>query len=100
MAIRDNQYRVEYMRAGRCKVVCEKLVSKGSSFIRSSVARLLFCIDMPDDIVGETNHFVACSFGHFGESFGLGLILERITWEVDAYRAMLVSIKVDKYIHN
>lgn len=49
---------------------------------------------MPNDIVGETNDFVARSFGHFGESFGLSLVFKGITGEVDAFGAGLVSNQI------
>lgn len=41
-------------------------------------------IHVPYNIVGEAVNFVACSLGHFGEPFGLGLILEGVAGEVDA----------------
>lgn len=49
------------------------------------VSALLGRVNVPDNIVGETIDSVACSLGHFGKSFGLGLILEGISREVDAY---------------
>jgi hypothetical protein len=38
---------------------------------------------MPDNVVGKTNHLVACAFGHLGESFGLCLVFKGIRREVD-----------------
>lgn len=47
------------------------------------VSRLLFGVDMPYDVVGKANHFVSCSLGHLGEALRFGLVLERVTREVD-----------------
>ena len=48
------------------------------------IARLLIRVDMPNNIVRETNNLVAGSFCHFGKTFGLCLILKCICWEVDS----------------
>lgn len=39
---------------------------------------------MPDNVVGQTIDAIAGALGHFGEAFGLGLVLESVAWEVDA----------------
>lgn len=49
------------------------------------VATLLLGVDVPDDVVGKTNDLVAGALGHLGETFGLGLVLESVAREVDAY---------------
>ena len=48
------------------------------------IARLLIRVDMPNNIVRETNNLVAGSFCHFGKTFGLCLILKCVCWEVDS----------------
>lgn len=45
---------------------------------------------MPDDVVGQTNDLVASSLGHLSEAFCLGLVLESVAWEIDAWEDMLV----------
>lgn len=49
----------------------------------SQVSRLLFRVDVPDHVVGQTNDLVAGTLGHLGEALGLGLILESVGGEVD-----------------
>lgn len=39
---------------------------------------------MPHDVVGQSDHLVAGTLSHLGESLGLGLVLEGIRGEVDA----------------
>jgi hypothetical protein len=48
------------------------------------ISGFLFRVDMPDNIIWQPVNAVASSFGHFGESFGLGLVLEGIARKVDA----------------
>jgi hypothetical protein len=50
------------------------------------VALLLRRVNMPNDVVRETNNLVSGALGHLGESFSLGLIFKGVTGEVDAYR--------------
>ena len=38
----------------------------------------------PDDVVGQTNNLIACSFGHLRKPFGFCLILKCIGGKVDA----------------
>ncbi len=47
------------------------------------ITRLLFSVDMPDNIVRQTNNFIACSLGHFRETLCLRLVLECIAGEID-----------------
>ncbi len=94
MTVRHNRYNNEARWTERRENICGKVVSERTCSIQLGVTGFLFCVDMPDDVVGETDHFVACSFSHLGESFCLGLILERIAWEVDAYGIQLASEKV------
>lgn len=49
------------------------------------VAGLLLGVNVPDHIVGETVDAVAGALGHLGEALGLGLVLESIAGEVDAW---------------
>jgi hypothetical protein len=49
------------------------------------VPGLLFGIDMPYNIVRQSNNLVARSFSHFGKALGFGLVLESVTREVDAW---------------
>lgn len=51
-----------------------------------SVAGFLVCVFVPDNVVRETIHLVACTFGHLGEAFSLGLVFEGVGREVDACR--------------
>lgn len=50
----------------------------------SGVARLLIRVNVPDDIVGQSEHAVARALRHLGEAFCLGLVLECVGGEVDA----------------
>jgi hypothetical protein len=52
------------------------------------VAGLLVGVNMPDDVVRETNDFVSGALGHLCETFCLGLVLEGVAREVDAYQIM------------
>lgn len=49
------------------------------------VSWLFFCVNMPDDVVGQTDNFVSRSLGHLRKTFCFGLVLERVAWEVDTY---------------
>lgn len=51
----------------------------------TEVSTFLFSVDMPDHIVGETDHLVPGSFSHLGESLRLCLVLESVGWEVYTY---------------
>lgn len=57
------------------------------------VARFLVRVDMPDDVVRETNDFVSGSLGHLCETLRLGLVLEGVGGEVDTcgYKSALAS---------
>ena len=61
--------------------------------VQLCVAGFLLRVDMPYDVVGETDYLVTSSLSHFGESLRLGLIFKCITWEVDACRIQSVSWK-------
>lgn len=49
-------------------------------------------VNMPYDIVREAVHLVASSLGHLRKSFGLGLVLEGIAREVDAWRTKSAAV--------
>lgn len=51
----------------------------------SQVAGLLVRVNVPDNIVGQTNDLVAGTLGHLGEALGFGLVLESVCGEVDTY---------------
>lgn len=42
----------------------------------TKVARLFVRIDVPDNIVGQTNNLVSSALGHLGKALGFGLVLE------------------------
>lgn len=50
----------------------------------AQVARLLVSVDVPDDVVGQSDDLVAGTLSHLGESFCFGLVLKGIRGEVDA----------------
>lgn len=50
---------------------------------RLRIAGLLLCIDVPDNVVWKAEDAVARAPRHLGETFGLGLVLEGVAWEVD-----------------
>lgn len=56
------------------------------------VARLLVRVDMPDNVVGQSDDLVSCPLRHLRESFCFGLVLESITWEVDTLQ---IRISID-----
>lgn len=60
---------------------------KETGVTRLCITGLLLGVDVPDNIVGQTKDFVSRPLGHFGETFGLGLVLEGVTREVDAYKS-------------
>ena len=47
------------------------------------LAALLGGVDVPDNVVGKANDFVACPLRHFSETFRLGLVLECVAGKVD-----------------
>lgn len=51
---------------------------------RLCISWLFFRVDVPDDVVGQTDDFVARSLGHLRKAFCLGLVFERVAREVDA----------------
>ena len=60
---------------------------KANALISRPVAQIpsfLFRINVPDDVVWQTNYLVTGSFRHLGEPFRFGLIFERVRWEIDA----------------
>lgn len=65
-------------------------------FEASKVARLLVCINVPDHVVGQSDHLVSSALGHTSEAFCLGLVLERVSGEVDAGA---VDIGLDKDVN-
>jgi len=50
----------------------------------SCVSRLLLSVDVPNNVVGQTNNTVAGTLGHFGEAFCFRLVLEGVAREVDS----------------
>lgn len=59
------------------------------------VATLLLGVDVPDNVVGETNDLVTGALGHLGETLGLGLVLESVAGEVDAYGCLLAGASLE-----
>lgn len=53
--------------------------------LESCVSRLLLSIDMPDDVIRQTDNSVTGTLGHLSKSFRLGLVLEGVAWEVDSW---------------
>jgi hypothetical protein len=51
----------------------------------SHVAGLLVLIDVPHDVIGQPVHAVAGAPRHLGEALRLGLVFERVAWEVYAW---------------
>jgi len=58
---------------------------EGNMFSRLGVSGLLFGIDMPYNVVRQSNDLVTRSFGHFGKALSFGLVFESVTREVDAW---------------
>lgn len=54
----------------------------------AEVACLLFCVNVPDDIVGKALDRVASALGHLSEALGLGLVFERVSREVDTFNSV------------
>lgn len=54
------------------RIVAETLIRWSTS----QVALFLLRIDMPNDIVRQSYHLISSSFGHLGEPFCFGLVLE------------------------
>lgn len=50
---------------------------------------------MPDDVVREAVYFVTGSLGHLREAFGLGLVLERIAGEIDAWMMLAIRLTIE-----
>ena len=48
------------------------------------VARFLLGVNVPDDVVGQAKDAVAGPLGHLRKAFGVGLVLEGVSGEVDA----------------
>ena len=53
-------------------------------FSRSSVPRLLFSIDMPDNVVRQAIDAVTSALSHFGKALCFGLVFKGVAGEVDA----------------
>jgi hypothetical protein len=49
-----------------------------------SVARLLVGVSVPNNVVGQAEHLLACTSGHLCEAFRLGLVLEGVRGEINA----------------
>lgn len=63
------------------------------------VSGFLFSVDVPHDVIRKTVDFIPCPLRHFGETLGFGLVLKRVTWEVDA-GAVDVGLDQDIYASN
>ena len=50
------------------------------------VARFLVRVDMPYDVVWQSNDFVTGTLGHLREAFSLSLVLERVGRKVYPYK--------------
>jgi len=48
------------------------------------VTGLLVRVDMPHDVVRQSDDLVACTLRHLCEAFGFGLVLKGVAREVDA----------------
>lgn len=58
------------------------------------VPGLLVRVDVPDDVIRQSVYSVACSLGHLGEAFCLGLVLEGIAWKIDTCFWGLASVRI------
>ena len=56
------------------------------------ITSFLLGVNMPDNVVGQSNHLVSGPFGHLSETFCLCLIFKRIAWKVNSC-CMLTIIK-------
>ena len=54
----------------------------------SAIPGLLIGIDVPDDVIRETDDLIPGSLGHLGKALCLGLVLERVAGEVDTFRGV------------
>lgn len=66
----------------------------------SRIAWPLICVDVPDDVVGESIDTVAGAFGHLREAFRLRLVLESVAWKVDAWERLAsvpLTARIGKY---
>lgn len=50
----------------------------------SCVSGLLLSVNVPYDVVGQTDDTVTGALGHLGKALCLGLVLEGVTREVDS----------------
>ena len=57
----------------------------------SCISGFLLGVNVPDDVVLEPVDAIAGALGHLGEAFGLGLVFECVTGEIDAYEARPMS---------
>jgi hypothetical protein len=48
------------------------------------ITGLLVGIDMPNNVIWQTNYFISRPLSHLRESFRLSLILKCVAWEVDS----------------
>jgi len=51
------------------------------------IARFLFRVDVPYNVVWQPNDFVTGALGHLGEALSLSLVLEGISGKVDSYQS-------------
>jgi hypothetical protein len=58
------------------------------------VTGLLIRVDMPHDVVRQTDDLVASTLRHLCEAFGFGLVLKRVAREVDACGHASVALVV------
>lgn len=50
----------------------------------SKIALLLLGVNMPHNVVGQTNDLISSSFSHFSETLGFRLVLKSVAREVNA----------------
>ena len=63
------------------------------SWSGSQVSFLLFCVNVPYNVIGQPHDLIACPLGHFGEPFCFCLILKRVARKVDACQYVSLGIK-------
>ena len=55
--------------------------------MRPSSVTLLGGVNVPDNVAGQADDLVSGPLGHPREALGLGLVLEGVAGEVDAWRS-------------
>ena len=77
-----------------CREIADKVNTQTTGDLSSRVAALLVCVNVPHDVIRQTEDAISGSFGHLCEAFSFGLVLKRVAGKIDTYTSCQLAILV------